>query len=147
MPPPRRCRRRPGCLAFYNQKYDTPFLVTVAYRDVDQVVHARGLPGDRPSRRTPAPSRSTCLRHGSRVERARRYLQHVPPAITGQHGDLHTFRVCCRLVRGFALDDDEALTVLATWNARCQPPWTDAELRDKLRRARQYGREPIGGLL
>ena len=31
------------------------------------------------------------------------------PAIAGHHGDLHTFRVCCRLARGFALDDDEAL--------------------------------------
>ena len=55
--------------------------------------------------------------------------------------------LCCRLVRGFALDDDEAFIVLAAWNARCQPPWTDADLRDKVRRARQYGREPIGGLL
>ena len=27
-------------------------------------------------------------------------------------------------------------------NARCGPPWTDADLFDKLRRARQYGREP-----
>jgi hypothetical protein len=27
----------------------------------------------------------------------------LPPAIAGQHGDVHTFRVCCRLARGFAL--------------------------------------------
>jgi hypothetical protein len=71
----------------------------------------------------------------------------VPPAIAGQHGDVHTFRVCCRLVRGFALNDDQALDVLTEWNAQCQPPWSTDELVDKLRRAAKYGREPVGGLL
>ena len=52
---------------------------------------------------------SRSLRSRPAVERARRYLASVPPAIAGQHGDVHTFRVCCRLVRGFALDDDQAL--------------------------------------
>ena len=81
------------------------------------------------------------------IDRAKRYLASVPPAIAGQHGDVQTFRVCCRLTRGFALDDEQALHVLAEWNARCQPPWSEAELVDKLRRATRYGREPIGGLL
>ena len=81
------------------------------------------------------------------IERAKRYLASVPPAIAGQHGDVHTFRVCCRLTRGFALDDDQALHVLSEWNARCEPPWSPAELLDKLRRAARYGREPVGGLL
>ncbi len=80
------------------------------------------------------------------LKRARRYLEHVEPAIAGQRGDLHTFRVCCRVVRGFALTDQEALSVLTDWNSRCQPPWTDHELRVKLARARRYGKEPIGGL-
>jgi hypothetical protein len=59
---------------------------------------------------------------------------------------VQTFRVCCRLARGFALSDAEAMTVLTDWNARCQPPWSNRELVDKLRRARRYGREPVGGL-
>jgi hypothetical protein len=37
--------------------------------------------------------------------------------------------------------------VLAEWNARCQPPWSERELADKLRRARRYGRERVAGLL
>ena len=43
------------------------------------------------------------------VERARRYLARVEPAIAGQHGDLHTYQVCCRIARGFALDDAGSL--------------------------------------
>ena len=80
------------------------------------------------------------------IERARRYLAHVEPAVAGQHGDVHTFRICCRIVRGFALSDDDALTVLGEWNARCNPPWSERELSDKILRARQYGREPVGAL-
>ena len=60
---------------------------------------------------------------------------------------MYTFRVCCRLVRGFALEDGEALAVLQDWNNRCQPPWTERELAQKVSRARRYGREPVGGLL
>ena len=81
------------------------------------------------------------------VERARRYLAAIPPAVAGQHGDADTFRVCCRLIRGFALDEDDALAVLSEWNRQCQPPWTEPEMRAKLRSARRNGREPVGGLL
>jgi hypothetical protein len=35
----------------------------------------------------------------------------------------------------FALDDEQALHVPAEWNARCEPPWSPAELLDKLHRA------------
>lgn len=80
-------------------------------------------------------------------ERARRYVAAIPPAVAGQHGDTATFRVCCRVVRGFDLGEDEALTVLTDWNRACDPPWSEGELRRKLRSARRYGREPIGGLL
>jgi len=45
------------------------------------------------------------------------------------------------------LADDEALDVLRDWNGRCEPPWSERELIDKLLRARRYGREPIGSLL
>jgi hypothetical protein len=123
--------------------------VTIEYRDVD----ARYGPGDFPQVKVATTKPRPIERREPRgfdlsiIERARRYLASVPPAISGQHGDVHTFRVCCRLTRGFALDDEQALRVLAEWNARCQPPWSEAELLDKLRRAARYGREPVGGLL
>jgi hypothetical protein len=134
--------RLPG---FFNHKYTSPYLVSVEYRDS----HGVYSPADFPTPvQRPTPARPTALIVATdALERARRYAAAIPPAITGQHGDVHTFRVCCRLARGFALSDDEAFTVLCEWNARCQPPWSDRELMSKLERARRYGREPIGGLL
>lgn len=81
------------------------------------------------------------------LKRARRYLAAIPPAVAGNHGDAATFRACCRLVRGFALGDEEALEVLTDWNRACTPPWSEKDLRRKLTSARQYGRELVGGLL
>jgi hypothetical protein len=138
--------RLPG---FFNHKRAQPQLVAVEYLNVE----ARYTPADFPSLSV-APTvgrqfQQQIPRGCNRliIERAKRYVAMVPPAVEGQHGDVHTFRVCCRLARGFALDDEQALHVLADWNARCQPRWSEAELLDKLRRAARYGREPIGGLL
>ena len=138
--------RLPG---FFNHKRALPHLVTVEYRNVDVTYGPENFP---PVKEAVAWSQSVRPHEPPNfdvpaVERAKRYLTSVPPAIAGQHGDVHTFRVCCRLVRGFALDDDQALHVLSGWNARCDPPWSPAELLEKLHRAARYGREPVGGLL
>jgi hypothetical protein len=138
--------RLPG---FFNHKRAQPHLVTIEYRNVDVTYGPENFPpvkeaGDW-SQSVRPPERSDI--DVPTIERAKRYLTSVPPAIAGQHGDVHTFRVCCRLVRGFALADDQALHVLSEWNARCEPPWSLAELLDKLHRAARYGREPVGGLL
>ncbi len=137
--------RLPG---FLNHKHQQPHLVTIEYRDV----YRRFGPEDFPAVRDTSPQPPVWPKEARAcdldvVERARRYLASVPPAISGQHGDVHTFRVCCRLTRGFALDDEKALAILSEWNGRSEPPWTTAELLDKLRRAARYGREPVGGLL
>lgn len=137
--------RLPG---FNNHKYQPPPLVTMLYGRLSSVYTPEDFPCP-PRTRIPSAvvTAVQVASMGGRLERAKRYLEALPPAIAGQHGDLHTFCVCCRLVRGFALDDDEALTLLREWNARCRPPWTEGELVDKISRARRYGREPIGGLL
>jgi len=144
-------------VGYYNHKYSPAHLVTIDYGHTDHEYTPADFPPVRSVVRSAAASDTqptgapSGLGRSGRlldaVERARRYLARVPPAIAGEHGDVHTFRVCCRLVRGFALEDDEALSVLTEWNARCQPPWTERELQDKLRRARRYGREPIAALL
>lgn len=134
--------RLPG---YVNHKYSPGHLVTVEY-GVTGVRHpapAFPIPPGPPDVRRDSVPRAISL---DAIERARRYLAKVEPAIAGQHGDLHTFKVCCRIVRGFALADDDAVALLSEWNARCAPPWGERELRDKVRRARNYGREPVGGL-
>jgi hypothetical protein len=134
---------------FLNQKYSPPNLVTIDYHSIDCVFTPADFPPVEVAVTAPtvAAPRARAGVPRAAVDRARRYLERVPPAIAGQHGDVHTFRVCCRLVRGFALDDKEAMDLLAGWNALCLPPWTERELRDKIWRARRYGREPVAGLL
>jgi DNA primase RepB-like protein len=137
--------RLPG---FLNHKYVPPALVRAKYSRATRVY----TPGDFPTPprgtgRRRASIASTVRQSPDAVERARRYLAALPPAISGQHGDVTTFRTCCRLVRGFLLSDADALGILDEWNARCEPPWSKRELLDKLQRARRYGREPLGALL
>jgi hypothetical protein len=135
--------RLPG---FVNHKRATPYLISIEYRDTNRVYEPADFPTPTPRLMRP---RLPVVIAASRnaVVRARQYVAAIPPAIAGQHGDVHTFRVCCRVIRGFALADDEALDVLREWNSRCEPPWSDRELMDKLSRAHRYGREPIGCLL
>jgi len=134
--------RLPG---FVNHKRGTPYLVGIEYRDGDRVYEAADFPKPPPLPTHPTVPSLPTPRNA--MERARQYVAAIPPAISGQHGDVRTFRVCCRVVRGFALADDDALAVLRDWNSRCEPPWSDRELIDKLSRARRYGREPMGCLL
>ena len=77
--------------------------------------------------------------------RVQRYIERVPPAVEGQGGDAHTYKLACRLVRGFGLDDAEALAALWAWNQTCDPPWSEHELLTKIRNARAYGDEQMGG--
>jgi hypothetical protein len=138
--------RIPG---YKNYKRRQAHLVTIDYLSEGHVHSPQAFPTPIVEHRQPSHRRSAPrVRSTTSVrDRARRYLAAVPPAIAGQHGDLHTFQVCCRLVRGFALSDVDALNLLAEWNARCEPTWSERELEDKVRRARRYGREPIGGLV
>ncbi len=85
-------------------------------------------------------SRATSFKRSDvadRAARAQRFLLAVEPAVAGQHGDLRTFRICCRVVRGFELSDHEAMSVLSEWNARCQPPWSERELLIKVQNAQE----------
>jgi hypothetical protein len=136
--------RLPG---FFNHKRQPSVRVGIEYLHWRDVFVARDLPavgGTTPSDMTKARRPLPATRS---VERARALLQCVDPAVAGQQGDLRTFRVCCRIVRGFDLSDDEAVCALSEWNARCEPPWSERELRQKVTNARRYGREPQGGLL
>lgn len=84
----------------------------------------------------PATSRAAKFESQSAVvERARKYLANVDPAVSGQSGHNTTFRAACVLVLGFGLTENESLGLLSEWNARCVPPWSDQELRHKIESA------------
>jgi hypothetical protein len=68
------------------------------------------------------------------ARRAEKYAQAYPPAISGQNGHGVTYRLACELVNGFALDGD-AWGILVDYNRRCEPPWSEKELRHKLDQA------------
>ena len=138
--------RLPG---YRNRKYDRSPLVTIQYRNTLHRFTPEAFPAPPPLVESdrPVAIRPECRVCVSSVERARRYLARVEPAIAGARGDLHTFRVCCRIVRGFDLTDAQALDVLREWNGRCEPPWTDRELLIKIASANRYGREPRGALV
>lgn len=138
--------RLPG---FFNHKYRPGPFVTVEYDAGDRRFRPREFPValQSPIARNATVPEAPPFQPAAALERARRYVAAIPPAIAGHGGDAATFRVCCRLVRGFALEDDDALSVLVDWNSACTPPWSEEELRAKLRGARRYGREPVGGLL
>jgi hypothetical protein len=74
------------------------------------------------------------------IEDARQYLSKMQPAIEGQGGHKQTFKVACRLIIDFDLSPDQAWPIALEYNARCKPPWSDADLRRKLEEADTSGR-------
>ena len=75
-----------------------------------------------------------------RVKMARGWLEHQPHAVEGQNGDALTYRTCCAVAVGYDLGEDDAVHALHDWNARCEPPWPEPELRQKVRNAIRYGK-------
>lgn len=86
-------------------------------------------------------------RNVDRVSRARSYVKHIEPAVSGQHGHDQTFATAVRICKGFALTEDEGVMVLREWNRTCRPPWSEAELRRKVKEALRVGMMKVGALL
>lgn len=84
------------------------------------------------------------------IERARRWLLSVPPAVSGSGGHAHTYYVANRIIHGFGLGANDAIGLLAEWNRTCLPPWTQRELNHKVEQAIQRASEyslPIGHMM
>ena len=70
------------------------------------------------------------------LDRARRYIRKMDPAISGSGGHDKTFAVASVLIHGFALESETALALLHEWNqSHCEPPWSDSQLRHKIESA------------
>ncbi len=67
------------------------------------------------------------------LRRAEAYLDRIPPAISGSGGHGQTYAAATAMVHGFGLDPETALgLLLERYNPRCQPPWSEKELRHKV---------------
>ncbi|MBN8422447.1 MAG: AAA family ATPase [Verrucomicrobia bacterium] len=81
------------------------------------------------------------------LERARVHLATVAPAVSGQSGHTVTFKAAIDLVRGYNLSEEDAYPLLAEWNQRCEPPWSEKELRHKISESANKSTIPRGYLL
>lgn len=68
-------------------------------------------------------------------ERARKYLAKLPPAVSGSGGHNSTFHAACVLVCGFALPEQDALTLMREFNQSCTPAWSEKDLLHKVKQA------------
>lgn len=84
--------------------------------------------------------------HADAERRAVAYVAKLPPAISGQGGHDATFYAACACVR-FGLDEAATYRVLTHYNARCVPPWSDAELRHKAQSAHAHAAHERGAML
>ena len=90
---------------------------------------------------------ATDVARDARIELAQSWLAVQRPAIQGEHGDAHTFYICCAVAVGHDLSPDDTFDVLAHWNKRCKPPWEASDLRYKIQSAIRNAKEPRGGRL
>ena len=75
------------------------------------------------------------------ITRAQKHIDTLEPAVSGSGGHAATFRACRILVNDYNLSLEEAWPILLSFNARCEPPWNEKELRRKLEDA---ARRPKG---
>ncbi len=79
---------------------------------------------------------------------ARRHVAAIPGAVAGEHGHDRTFQAAQDLVRGYSLSAAVAFDMLwSDFNPRCQPRWSEKELRRKVREAAEKSRLTDGYLL
>lgn len=84
---------------------------------------------------------------GDVEKRALKYLAKLPASISGSGGHQALWAAALSLVRGFSIPPARALQMLRTeFNPRCQPPWSDRELRHKIEDAEQDATTEYGYL-
>ena len=65
--------------------------------------------------------------------RAIAYLAEMPPAISGQRGHDACYAAATAVVHGFGIPPERAFELLRDhYNPRCEPPWSEKELRHKV---------------
>lgn len=85
---------------------------------------------------TPPPQTASVPRQSDdrRLQRASAYLAKIDPAISHARGHPRTLVAAEHMVLGFELSEEDAFDLLWNeYNPRCDPPWSEKELRHKVR--------------
>lgn len=70
------------------------------------------------------------------IERARRYIEATPGAISGSDGHKQTISLACSLVKTYpSLSEEQVFLLLKDYNSKCLPPWKDSEIQHKVNEA------------
>lgn len=99
-------------------------------------------PPERPARQ--APARLVVPPGDQLARRIAGYLRRFPRLGAGEGRSKAAFNLASFLVRDLALSDEAALPWMLAWDEGNVPPLGEADLRDELRCAREYGRNAIG---
>lgn len=84
----------------------------------------------------------------ARTTRARAYLAKIPGAVSGDGGHTQTFNAVATVMFGFDLDQDTTYSVISSdYNPRCDPEWSEKELRHKIRSVADRCKRERGYLL
>ncbi len=106
------------------------------------------LPTEQTERRQPGSSTRPPGSTADAESRAIEYLAKLPPAIQGQRGSSATLWAARCVVWGFDLGEEVGYRLLADhFNPRCEPQWSEAELRRKCADAVRPGFDKARGWL
>lgn len=87
-----------------------------------------------------APVAPAAVPTSNMFERVQAWVRNTPPAIAGQGGHDATFAVANKIAAHKSLSQAEMWAILVEFNGRCEPPWSETELRHKLDSAIRDGR-------
>jgi hypothetical protein len=84
----------------------------------------------------------------AKVRRASAYLARIAPAVSGDSGHTTTFNAVAHVMVGFDLDPGTTYQLIASeYNPRCDPPWSEKELKHKIQSVAERCERPRGYLL
>lgn len=75
------------------------------------------------------------------MERCRKYIDSIEGAKQGQNGSAKTLHAANAIFFDFGLSEVEGWPILLEFNSRCEPPWSERELRHKMEDALSYSRQ------
>jgi hypothetical protein len=110
----------------------------------DWLIELVGIRGETPPGESAVAITPTHPEWSFRLRTATAFLEKVPPCIEGQDGQGQIWAICLRLMRTYELPIATAMELITPYNARCKPPWPEADWKRTLARAAELGQGATG---